>query len=67
MYRVDYATDDDTDIYLESFADTQHLDDGLLIPQNVQTTTNRRSTPASSWTPTPTACPTPTPWSTRAR
>jgi hypothetical protein len=46
MYRVDYTTSDDTDIYLESFGDINHINDGQLVPQNVQTTINRAANPS---------------------
>lgn len=40
MYRVDYATDDDTDQYIDLFDDLNNVDPDYVVPKTIVGTTN---------------------------
>ncbi len=46
MYRVDYATDDDTDQYIDLFDDLNNIDPDYLTPELVIGTTNHVTNPS---------------------
>ena len=46
MFRVDYATNDDTDIYLETFGDLGNVDPASMTPMRVEETFNHAVNPS---------------------
>lgn len=46
MYRVDYAANDDTEQYIETFADTLNIDPSTMTASNIEATTNYVTNPS---------------------